>query len=190
MNYTIDISNTVLRTGRLILRPWRENDLENLFRYASVDGVGQMAGWLPHKDIEESGKILRMFMDSKSTFCIEYEGRAVGSLGIDMYDEKQFPEFNSLRCREIGYVLAKECWGKGLMTEAVKEVIRYLFEEEGLDCIFCGHFLRNAVSARVQEKCGFKHYRFTEYETFMGTVEDNEINILTREDWEKYKIVR
>ena len=44
MNKPIDISNVVLETERLKLRPWKESDLEDFFEYASVDGVGQMAG--------------------------------------------------------------------------------------------------------------------------------------------------
>ena len=44
MNIQIDITNTVLHTERLTLRPWRESDLADFYEYASVDGVGQMAG--------------------------------------------------------------------------------------------------------------------------------------------------
>ena len=44
MNTPIDISNVVLTTERLVLRPWRETDLEDLYEFAKVDGVGQMAG--------------------------------------------------------------------------------------------------------------------------------------------------
>ena len=40
-------------------------------------------------------------------------------------------------------MLSKDYWGQGIMPEAVKRVIRYLFEDVGLDAIFCGHFLRN-----------------------------------------------
>ena len=69
------------------------------------------------------------------------------------------------------------------MPEAVREVIRYLFEEVGLDVILCGHFLSNRQSQRVQEKCGFRHYAYGIYETRFGTVEDDETNILTRQDW-------
>jgi len=75
------------------------------------------------------------------------------------------------------------------MPEAVKEVIRYLFEEVGLDVIFCGHFLWNKQSQRVQEKCGFKHYAFDTYETKVDTTEEDEVNILTREDWQTASIV-
>ena len=81
MNVPIDISTVTLKTDRLLLRPWRETDLQDLYRYASVDGVGQMAGWTPHKDLEESGRILRMFIEGKKTFALEYQGRVIGSLG-------------------------------------------------------------------------------------------------------------
>ncbi len=184
MNAKIDISGVVLKTERLLLRPWRESDLEDFFEYASVDGVGQMAGWNPHKSIEESKDILSRFIVHKRTFAVEFEGKAIGSLGIEEYDESRFPELADKKCRELGYVLSKTYWGRGLMPEAVKEVIRYLFEDEGLDVILCAHFLSNKRSERVQEKCGFRHYAYGTYETRFGTVEDDETNILTKEEWE------
>ena len=183
MNAHIDISNITLKTERLLLRPWRQEDVEDFYAYARVDGVGQMAGWKPHESKEESQRILDRFITDKKTFALEYQGRAIGSVGIERYDEKQFPEFENKRCSEIGYVLSKDYWGQGLMPEAVKEVIRYLFEEVGLDVIFCGHFLWNHQSQRVQEKCGFKHYAFNTFKTALGTAEENEDNILTKEDW-------
>ncbi|MCM1040638.1 MAG: GNAT family N-acetyltransferase [Roseburia sp.] len=183
MNVAIDISNVTLRTKRLLIRPWRQSDLEDFYTYASVDGVGQMAGWKPHESREESQAILNIFIEDKKTFALEYQGRAVGSIGIEKYNEEHFPEFADKKCREIGYVLSKEFWGQGLMPEAVKEVIRFLFEDIGLDVIFCGHFLWNHQSQRVQEKCGFKHYAFYTYTTRLGTTEDDEENILYRNEW-------
>ena len=183
MNAPVDISNTVLYTERLILRPWRQDDLEDFYEYASVDGVGQMAGWLPHKNMDESKMILDDFIKGKKIFALEYEGKAIGSLGIEEYNEEKFPELKDKKCREIGYVLAKPYWGRGLMPEAVNRVIDYLFEEAGLDMILCGHFLSNSQSQRVQEKCGFRHYAYGKYETRFNTIEDDETNIITRKDW-------
>lgn len=180
MNTAIDMSHVILRTDRLILRPWRETDLDDFYEYASVDGVGQMAGWRPHADKEESREIMSLFIRQKKTFALEYQGKVIGSIGIENYNEERYPEFKEKKCREIGYVLSKDYWGQGLMPEAVREVIRYLFEDVGLDVIFCGHFLSNKQSARVQEKCGFRHYAYDLYETRMGTVEENEVAILTR----------
>lgn len=183
MNPAIDISSTVLHTERMTLRPWTTSDLDDLFAYASVDGVGQMAGWKPHENREESQRILQSFIEGRKTFALEFQGKVIGSLGIEEYAEAKHPEFSGRRCREIGFVLAKDYWGRGLMPEAVREVIRFLFEEEGLEVLLCGHFLSNTQSHRVQEKCGFRHHGYGKYETLLGTVEDEEINILTKEDW-------
>ena len=169
MNKPIDITNVALNTGRLTLRPFTESDLQDLYAYASVDGVGQMAGWLPHKDLDESRRILNMFIREKKTFALEYQGKVIGSLGIDLYNEKDYPEFAALQGREIGYVLSKDYWGQGLMPEAVSAVIRYLFEVENLDFLICGHFERNARSRRVIEKCGFRYIRTVRFLTEYGT---------------------
>ena len=180
MNASIDISNVILKTERLTLRPWTLNDLTDFNEYASVDGVGQMAGWLPHKDMEESLEILKKFIAGKKTFAIEFGGKVIGSLGIEKYDESELPEYSEKLGREIGYVLAKGHWGKGLMPEAVNAVIKYLFEDLKLDFIVCGHFIENVQSQRVQKKCGFKHLKLIKYETRYGIIKDAWISILER----------
>ena len=127
MNALIDISCVTLKTQRLILRPWRETDLEDFYEYAKVDGVGQMAGWLPHESKETTQMILDSFITHKKTFALERNGKVIGSLGIENYKEDEFPEFAQLRGRSIGYVLSKDYWGQGLMPEAVQAVINYAF---------------------------------------------------------------
>ncbi|MBW9211821.1 MULTISPECIES: GNAT family N-acetyltransferase [Terrabacteria group] len=178
MNVPMDISKVVLKTKRLKLRAWRKEDLDDFYAYASVDGVGQMAGWLPHKNKEESQRILERFIAHKKTFALEYENKVIGSIGIEEYDEKRFPEFMDRIGCELGFVLSKTYWGQGLMPEALKEVIRYLFKECQVEFILCGHFISNIQSGRVQEKCGFKHYSFGEFKTKFATIEKDEVNIL------------
>ena len=173
MNKAIDISGVVLNSARLVLRPWRESDLKDFYAYASVDGVGQMAGWNPHRDMEESERILDSFIKHKKTFALEYQGKVIGSVGIEAYDEKNYPELSDLQGREIGYVLSKDYWGRGLMPEAVKAVINYLFNEENLDFILVGHFDWNSRSRRVVEKCGFQYIKTVRYETRYDTVENS-----------------
>lgn len=173
MNKKIDITGVVLKTDRLILRPWKESDLNDLFEYASVDGVGQMAGWVPHSNIEESKRILSSFIAHKKTFALEYQGEVIGSLGIEEYSEKYYPELDLLQGRELGYVLSKDYWGHGLMPEAVRTVTSYLFESEKLDFIIVGHFDWNDRSRRVAEKCGFQYVKTTKFETKYDTVENS-----------------
>lgn len=183
MNAPFDVTGVTLYTERLTLRPFCQSDLEDLFTYASVDGVGQMAGWPPHQTPEASQFILNLFIEEKKVFAIEYEGKVIGSLGVECYQESKHPEFADKKCRELGFVLAKPYWGRGLMPEAVNRVIAYLFDEVGLDAIFCGHFRRNHQSARVQEKCGFRFLSYGQFQTRMGTVEEEQMNLLTREEY-------
>lgn len=180
MNTPIDISGVTLQTERLILRPWRESDLQDFYAYASVDGVGQMAGWTPHKNIEESKRILDRFIAGKHIFALEHQGKVIGSLGIKEYSEEYYPELSNISGREIGYVLSKQYWGRGLMPEAVNAVIKYLFDTVKLDFILVGHFTWNKQSARVIEKCGFRYIKSRPYETRYGTVETSEESILYR----------
>lgn len=185
MNTEIDITGIELHTERMILRPWKLSDLEDFYAYASVDGVGQMAGWQPHQNIEESRHILELFIQGKKTLAIVKDGRCIGSLGIEKYNEDKFPEFASQQARELGFVLAKPYWGQGLMPEAVREVIRWLFQEKHLDLIFCGYFTWNHQSQRVQQKCGFVPYRIIEYTNAAGKIEETQECFLTRENWQK-----
>ena len=171
MNKQIDITGVVLTTARLTLRPWRESDLPDFYEYASVDGVGQMAGWNPHRNVEESKMILSRFIEGKHVFALEYNGKVIGSLGIEEYRENNYPELDRLLGREIGYVLSKAYWGQGLMPEAVQAVIHWLFSEEKLDFIIIGHFDWNRQSRRVIEKCGFQYEKDGIFETQFDTKE-------------------
>jgi len=181
MNAKFDVTGIVLETDRLILRPWFLSDLDDFFEYASVDGVGEMAGWKHHQNKEESLSILTRFIDEKKTFAIVYKstGKVIGSLGIENYGkEEKLSEFYEFSGREIGYVLSKDYWGKGLMTEAVKRVIDYLFDDLNYDFLLCGHFDSNQRSKRVQEKCGFIPYRRLVFSTKLGTQESGVLNLL------------
>ena len=70
MDVQIDITNTKIETQRLILRSWAESDVNDFYEYASVEGVGEMAGWKHHDSIEVSKKILQSFMSEKNVFSI------------------------------------------------------------------------------------------------------------------------
>ena len=127
--------------------------------------------------------ILGSFIKHKKTFALEYKGKVIGSLGIEEYDEKNYPELNDRQGREIGYVLSKTYWGRGLMPEAVKAVIAYLFDAAGLDFIIVGHFDWNSQSRRVVEKSGFQYIKTTKFETRYETVETSVEYILWREQY-------
>lgn len=181
MNANVDVTNVVLRTNRLILRPFNEDDLDDLFEYASVEGVGERAGWKHHENIAESTQILEMFIKEKKTFAVALKenNKVIGSIGIEKYGrEESLSEFFDYKGREIGFVLSKDYWGQGLMPEALKGVIEYCFNELDYDFLLCGHFDFNTQSARVQEKLGFIPYRRLLFETRMETQEKGILSLL------------
>ena len=181
MNVAFAISKKTIETERLILRPFRKSDLNDFYEYASVEGVGEMAGWHHHESIKKSQEILDMFINEDKTFaiCLKESGKVIGSLGIEKYGlEEKLTEFDGYRGRKIGFVLNKEYWGRGLMPEAVKAVIDYLFEDLDFDFLLCGYYNFNAQSKKVQEKCGFKPYRALTMDTRMGTKEQGILNLI------------
>ena len=181
MNAEFKINSKIIETKRLILRAFTLEDLDDFYEYASVQGVGERAGWAHHKSKQESQEILERFIAEDKTFaiCLKKDGKVIGSLGVEKYGlEESLTEFNGYLGREIGYVLAKPYWGKGIMPEAVTAVIEYLFKEIDLDFLICGYYDFNAQSKRVQEKCGFKPYRKLVMDTRMGTKEPGVLNLL------------
>lgn len=161
----IDVSNIRIETERLILRPFMEADLDDFFTYASVPGVGEMAGWLHHESVETSRRILRLFIDGKEVFAIFHKAdqKVIGSLGLHKSWANDDDEYRTLKVKEIGYVLAKDYWGQGLMPEAVSAVIDYGFKTLDLEAFTCGHFLENVQSRRVIEKCGFEFVKQSKF---------------------------
>ncbi|MFM1552370.1 GNAT family N-acetyltransferase [Helcococcus ovis] len=181
MNADFKINGKIIETKRLIIRQFEQGDLDDFYEYASVDGVGQMAGWNPHENKEKSQEILNMFIEENKTFALFHrdDKKVIGSLGIEKYKrENELTEFNNYIGRELGFVLSKDYWGKGLMPEAVNAVINYLFNELNYDFLTSGYFIFNNQSKRVQEKCGFKTYRKLIIETRMGTKEDTILNLI------------
>lgn len=185
MNADFKINKKTIETKRLILRPFRPTDLDDFYRYASVEGVGEMAGWKHHESMDETRKILNFFIDNDNVFaiCLKENDRVIGSLGVEKYGlEEKLTEFDGYYGRELGYVLSKDFWGRGLVPEAVTAVIEYLFHELCYDFLLCGYYNFNERSRRVQEKCGFKPYRSLVMSTQLGTSEQATLNLLLNPD--------
>ena len=170
-------------TARLMLRPFRESDAADLYAYAADPRVGPVAGWPVHTSVENSREIIRTVFSSPNVFAVadRESGRVIGSAGFVGEHRTELPGPDD----EIGYALNPEFWGRGLMPEAVRELLRYGFEDLGLETIWCGHYDFNARSRRVVEKCGFR-YRFTEqtWVELMGEERTELHYALTREEWQ------
>ncbi len=167
----VDVIWIQIETDSLILRALKHDGQDDYSTYASVPGVGEMAGWPHHKDIAVSQSILDLFIQEKKTFALVLKetGNVIGSLGLEGMDPD--PHEKDLLGREVGYVLSKEYWGRGLMPEAVNAVARYCFDTLWYDYLTCCHFRKNVQSKRVIEKCGFQYFGESMFKTTLGTME-------------------
>ena len=186
MDAFIDISKVRLETERLILRPWRLEDLQDLYSYASEDGVGQMAGWMPHRSPEESRIVLERFIESKRNLAIELKesGKVIGSVGLQSIAKRElFEPYESLPGRELGYILAREYWGRGLMSEALKAAIWYCFEETECEFLLLNFYKINHRSEKIAKKFGFHIIQeIRDYDSPFGPVEAD-LALLKKDDW-------
>lgn len=186
MDVLIDVTSIAIETDRLLLRAFEEGDLEDFYAYASVPGVGEAAGWPHHASVDVSRRILSSFLAEKEVFALYHKAgrKVIGSLGIHRSWANEDERYQNLRVKELGYVLAKDYWGKGLMTEAARAAIGYGFETLGLEAFTCGHFTENARSRRVIGKCGFRFVATGEfYASQLGRAIEDQKYILLREDW-------
>ena len=174
-----------LYTERLILRPWTGEDAEDVFAYAKDPAVGPIAGWPPHKDVEESLRVIKTVFNREQCYaiCEKENNRAIGSIELKLNGVTDMTQRDD-EC-ELGYCLSQSFWGRGYMPEAARELIRYAFEELGMTTIWCGYYDGNHKSKRVQEKLGFiYHHTCNEVPVpLMNEVRIGHTNFLTKEQW-------
>ena len=182
MNAEINISNVILETDRLILRAWEITDLDDFFEYASVEGVGEKAGWEHHKSKDKSLEILKMFIEEKKVFAIvlKENQKVIGSIGIEELSEELDKDLDNLVGRELGYVLNKDYWNKGIMKEAISKVVDYCFNTLKLNFLMASYFNHNIASKKVLEKLNFKFYKDIIIETRYNNIKEKSTLMLLK----------
>ncbi len=176
----------MLKTERLILRPWNIDDAADLFEYAKNEKIGYNSGFPAHKDIEDSKRIIEDVLSKPETYAIvlKNSNKVVGSIGIIQYEDN-LDSTKKEKEVEIGFWIGEEYWGNGYVPEACREIIRYCFGSLKADIIWCCHFDDNKNSARVKEKLGFKHFRINEnhHAKLINRVVDLYVGRMTLEEW-------
>ena len=141
---------TELKTERLLLRPFRLSDTDDVLEYGSDP---EWAAFSPRpytrSDAEKVvAKAVLKSWDEEAVFAIVLEARVVGLIVLDV-DTKH-------RRAELGYEVARDVWGQGLATEAAIAVCDWGFHEYGLAKVHAGADPRNERSLRVMEKLGMR----------------------------------
>ena len=168
---------TTIRTKRLILRPFELKDVDDVFGYASEP---EWSRFLPVpspytiKDAEAfvARQILKNW-DEKPRFAIELDGAVVGSVRLTIE--------NAHSIASLRYSIARPCWNRGLMTEALSAIVSWGFDEVNLEKICSRMDVENVGSWRVMEKIGMKRE---------GTLRSHGVNRGVRYNYHCYGILR
>jgi len=146
-----------LETHRLILRQFRVEDAEDMFRnWASDPEVTRFLTWPAHQSVDVTRWLLGDWVSHYGdggyfSWAIEWKetGGVIGSIAVVRLEE-------AIDEAEIGYCLGRAFWGRGIMPEALRAVMDYLFDTAGVNRITAGHDVNNPGSGRVMEKAGMK----------------------------------
>ena len=166
----------VLRTPRLLLRPYRSDDVDDVLAYATDPEWNRYLG-VPEPYTRRSAEefVARcILVDGETRFewAIVHEGRVSGGISLRVYGSGS---------AEMGYSIARPLWGRGLTTEAATAVIAHGFEKLGLARIQAAADIRNEGSWRVMEKLGMERE---------GVMRSNRLVRDTRVDDVFYAILR
>lgn len=170
-----------LVTQRLTLRPFEPSDAPRVQELASAREIayntlvvphpypeGEAERWIAtHRDDFQQNRIHHFALD---------DGDLVGAMALMMKNE----------CvAELGYWIGLPYWGRGYATEAAREIVRYGFEQCGLQRVFAGHYTRNPASGRVLQKIGMQHEGTQRRHVLKwGEYLDMALYGILREEWE------
>lgn len=151
------VGTQTIETPRIILRRFKIEDAEQMFNnWASDPDVTKYLSWSAHKNVSETKEIIGSWVseyENKNCYnwCITIKptGEAIGGISV-------VKMFENEKCCEIGYVLSKKFWNKGIMTEALHAVLEYLFEKVKFHRIQLKHDVENVASGRVMLKNGLQ----------------------------------
>lgn len=151
--------NITAYTERLILRHWREDDAEALYKYASDPRVSEMALWPRHTSVEMCRDVIRdFFMPNPAALAIVLKetDEPIGCIGLVPVGDEHFTPLEYER--EIGYWIGYPFWNKGLTSEALSAMIGLCKRCPEIKSLLITADFENFGSCRVAEKCGFAHF--------------------------------
>ena len=153
-----DVGTLILETERLILRRIELTDVEDMFNdWCNDPEVTRYLPWDPHGKIEVTKELLNMWVDEYNKpytyrwiVILKENNKPVGTVDVVNKDISNM-------VFELGHCYSKSVWGKGIATEAFSIVIKFLFEQVGVEVIFAKHDEDNLASGRVMQKANMKY---------------------------------
>ena len=156
------IGTKELETERLILRKVSVNDAEEAFvNWCNNPNVSKYTLWEPHKSVDTTKNLFKIWenaYEQNDTFrwgvVLKSTNELIGTIDVASKDWMRYGTV------EIGYCYGEKFWHKGYAKEALKRVIKFLFEEVDLDLIYATYMEANPNSGRVMKSAGMKYEGF------------------------------
>ena len=156
-----------INTERLLLRPLKVADAEDVFEWVSDERVSRYMVYTTYTDIGQVRKWLAFAREDAATYNFGFErisdGKLIGSGDIGWNAAKG--------CWEFGYNFRYDCWGMGYATEAAKAMMRYAYENFGARKFAASHCEPNLASGNVMKKCGLHFVGYGKFEKLDGSVQ-------------------
>lgn len=164
------IGTVTIETIRLRLRKFQTEDANDMFRnWASDPQVCKFLSWGPYTDPEPCYRRVASWVNSYAfnssyVWAIELKraNAVIGSISVEISND-------SIKSCEVGYCIGRSYWNRGIMTEALRAVMHFLFYEVGYQIIVAKHDTLNAASGKVMQKAGM---RLVKLETRAGIRRD------------------
>ena len=175
-----------LKTERLLLRPFRLEDVDDVYAYCSDSDLARFVPRLPqpytraHAEEWVAGKIFKPW-DTNPSFAIVLDSTVIGGINLLINAEDE--------TGRLGYGIARAHWGKGLSTEAARAVVDMAFDKLCLAKVYASADLRNPASWRVMEKVGMTREGVLRGHRKVREERRDEVYYgILREEWEESKV--
>ena len=174
-----------LETERLLLRPVRRGDAEDIYAYASDPEVTRYVLWSPHRSLADSRAYVRYLRDqyrrglpSNYAIVLKESGRMIGTIGFMQWLDEH-------GVVEVGYSIGRKWWNQGIMTEALTRFLALCFSTRSICRVEAMHDPANPASGRVMEKCGMRREGILRQRVNnKGQQCDVALWAIVREDWQ------
>ena len=173
-----------LETERLFLRKFTISDIEDMYnKWAKDDEIAMFMRWDAHKSIDETRECVEKLVNSYNNIrtyrwaiVLKVENKAVGSIGFHISDDYDM-------CADVSYSLGRAYWNKGIISEALREILHFGLIDVGLNRIEAFHAISNPASGKVMKKCGMRYEGMArqKYKSHIG-FEDCDMYAILKED--------
>lgn len=174
----------MLESKRILLRKIIADDAPTLLKWGQDNIYHKRAGYQRLENLSDARKSAQQYATRPYSYgvVLKENNQLIGL--VELY-ERGVDECNgTLMTKELGFLLDKNYWHQGLMTEALTKIFNFAFGDLKQNQIWAGTFTANIKSQELLKKLGFRYVYSTDYSTISSIFNYQEkYYVLTPQDW-------